>query len=233
MKHQMIVALVFACASITVFAESKPNTLSDEEKAAGWKLVFDGTTTKGFRGIGSKEFPAKGWVVENGMLVHKAKGGGGDIIISDPYENFEFTWEWKIPAGANSGVKYRVEDKPGGAFGPEYQLIDDAHADAKNGKHVTASLYEMFEPKEKKMKPAGEWNESRLLVNGNHVEHWLNGSKVVEYEFFGDAWNEAYAKSKYAKNPKFARTAKAHIALQDHGDETAFRNMKIRELPAK
>jgi hypothetical protein len=226
--------LLVVCALASVAAENaKPNTLSDEEKAAGWKLVFDGTTANGFRAIGKKIFPDKGWVVEDGTLKHQAKGGGGDIVINDPYENFEFSWEWKIPAGANSGVKYRVEDKPGSAFGPEFQLIDDAHADAKNRLHVTASLYEMFEPKEKKMKPAGEWNESRLLIQGNHVEHWLNGAKVVEYEFFNDAWNEAFAKSKYVKNPTFARTTKAYIALQDHGDETAFRSMKIRELPAK
>jgi hypothetical protein len=232
MKH-LICVLILALVTFSALAESTPNTLTDPEKAAGWKLVFDGKTTNGFRAIGKKEFPAKGWVVEDGTLKHVAKGGGGDIIISDPYENFELSWEWKIPAGANSGIKYRVEDKPGGAFGPEFQLIDDAHADAKNALHVTASLYEMFGPKEKKMKPAGEWNESRLLIQGNHVEHWLNGAKVVEYEFFNEAWDAAFAKSKYAKNPKFARTAKAYIALQDHGDEIAFRSMKIRELPAK
>lgn len=226
--------LFMAVLAAAVFAESKPNELNAEEKAAGWKLLFDGASTSGFRGIGSKEFPAKGWVVEDGCLKHQAKGGGGDIVISDPYENFELAWDWKIPAGANSGLKYRVEDKPGGAFGPEYQLIDDSkYTTPKDLKHASGALYEMFVPSEKKAKPTGEWNTSRLLVQGNHVEHWLNGTKVVEYEFFNDAWDKAFAVSKYAKNPKFARTAKAYIALQDHGDEICFRNIKIRELPVK
>jgi hypothetical protein len=231
MKTLSILFLVFAL-SVSMAAEtSKANELSPEEKAAGWKLLFDGATINGWRAIGTKEAPKKGWVIADGCLKHEAKGGGGDIVANDPYENYELSWEWKIAPGANSGVKYRVEDKGSSAFGPEYQLIDDEkHSDAKNLKHSTGALYEMFEPKEKKAKPAGEFNHSRLIVNGAHVEHWLNGTKVVEFEFFNDDWNKAFATSKYVKNPNFAKNPKSFIALQDHGDEISFRNIKIKEL---
>lgn len=213
---------------------AKPNVLTDDEKKAGYLLLFDGTSTAQWRSMASKEFPKKGWVVEDGCLKHQAKGGGGDIITVEEYENYEFSFEWKIAPGANSGVKYRVVAGGGAAFGPEFQLIDDSkHADAKNGTHTTGSLYDMIPPANKTAKPAGEFNTSRLLVQGDHVEHWVNGTKVVEYDFNSPQWKELYAKSKYAKNPKFAATPKAHIALQDHGDEIAFRNLKIRALPAK
>ncbi|HYG77154.1 MAG TPA: DUF1080 domain-containing protein [Planctomycetota bacterium] len=214
--------------------EAKPNELSEDEKKAGWRLLFDGVSTKGWHAIGKKEFPSKGWSVQDGTLYHKPKGGGGDIVTDEKYENYELELEFKLAPGTNSGLKYRVEDSGGSAFGPEFQISDDTkNADTSNPKHACGSLYDMIVPKNKTMKPVGEWNTAKLVVNGNHCEHWLNGAKVVEYEFFSDEWKKLYAASKYAKNPKYAATAKNHLCLQDHGDEVWYRNIKIRELPAK
>lgn len=231
---------MFARAAVTIlclasFALAQaPNTLTDEEKAAGWKLLFDGKTTEGWRSLGAKTFPEKGWVVEDGAIKHVAKGGGGDIATADGYEHFEFTFEWKVAPGANSGVKYRVADKRGAAFGPEYQVIDDQkHSDAKNEKRRAGSLYDVFTPQGAKPKPVGEWNQSRIVVQGNRLEHWLNGAKVVEAEYGSDAWKSAVEKSKFKGNANFAATAKGHIALQDHGDEVSYRSLKIRQLPPK
>jgi hypothetical protein len=228
-----------ACVAVlclaTLAAAQAPNTLTDEEKAAGWKLLFDGKTTAGWRSLGTTTFPAKGWVVEDGALKHVAKAGGGDIATADAYENFEFTFEWKVAPGANSGVKYRVQDKKGGAFGPEYQVIDDQrHADAKNEKRRAASLYDVFTPQGAKPNAVGEWNQSKIVVQGNRFEHWLNGVKVVETEWGSEAWKAAVEKSKFKPQAAtFAAGPRGHIAIQDHGDEVAYRNLKIRALPAK
>jgi hypothetical protein len=226
-------------AGLVRAADDKPAALTDEEQKAGWKLVFDGVSTKGWRGLGRKEFPAQGWEVADGCLHHKAKGGGGDITLNDPYENFELSIEWKAAKSANSGIKYRVAESPGGtsAFGCEYQILDDEHAaegKSKGGKVSAGSLYELFAPSDKKkVKPTGEFNQTRILVQGDHAEHWLNGEKIVEFEFNSDAWKAAVAQSKFRSSTTFGQTKKGQIALQDHGDEVWYRNVKIRELPAK
>jgi hypothetical protein len=227
MRH--ILALFFL--SIAAFA-AEPNTLTADEQAAGWKLLFDGKSTAGWKGIGKKEFPAKGWVAEGGTLKHIAKGGGGDIVTTDEFENFEFAWEWKIAEGANSGVKYNLPDANKGV-GCEYQLIDDTkHADAKNQTHQTAGLYDLISPAaERKVSPVGEWNASRIVVNGNKVEHWLNGTKTVEFEFGSEALKTLIAKSKYKNAAGFGVKKKGPILLQDHGDAVEFRNLKLRALP--
>lgn len=232
-----VAALVCAWAWQACAGDSKPAALTDDEQKAGWKLIFDGATTNGWRGLGSNTFPAKGWDVVDGCLHHQPKGGGGDITPDQAFGNFELSIEWKIAPGGNSGIKYRVVEAPGksSAFGPEYQALDDdKHADGKKTKNTTASLYDVIAPVEtRKLKPVGEFNQSRIVAQGNHVEHWLNGEKVVEYEYGSDAFKAAQANSKFKTSATWAKPVKGQICLQDHGDEAWFRNIKIRELPAK
>jgi hypothetical protein len=237
LKALSFLLLVCALVSFARAADEKPVALTDEEQKAGWKLLFDGVSTKGWRGLGRAEFPAQGWEVADGCLHHKPKGGGGDITPDQAFENFELSIEFKIAAKGNSGIKYRVAEQTGqtGAFGCEYQVLDDdGMAEGKKGKVSTASLYEVFAPNDaKKLKPAGEFNDARIVVQGEHTEHWLNGAKVVECEVNSDAWKAAVALSKFKGNPKFGTVKKGQICLQDHGDEVWFRSIKIRELPAK
>jgi hypothetical protein len=224
----------------------KANMLTEEEKKKGWKLLFDGKTTNGWRGAGKENFPDKGWVVEDGVLTVLASKGsdsqkGGDIITIDQYDSFELAFDFKLTEGANSGVKYVVfESKPSGsALGLEYQVIDDnKHPDATkgiNGNRTAGSLYDLIPAKDKELKPVGEWNQGRILVQGNHVEHWLNGNKVLEYERGSKEFRDFVAKSKYAApdyntNGRFGEAPKGHILLQEHGDTVSFRNIKIKEL---
>jgi hypothetical protein len=227
---------------------AQTNLLTDLEKNEGWKLLFDGKTTSGWRGAYKESFPDSGWVVQDGVLSVLSSGGaesrhGGDIVTVEEYENFDLTFEFMLTEGANSGVKYFVvehQPKPAGsAFGLEYQVLDDdKHPDAKmgkNGNRTAASLYDLIAAKDKQVNPVGEWNQGRVLVQGNHVEHWLNGKKVVEYERGSQAFRELVAQSKYAapdynKNGRFGEAPKGHILLQDHGDKVSYRNIKIKPL---
>jgi hypothetical protein len=218
-------------------AEPAPNTLSDSEKSAGWKLLFDGKTTKGWHAYKGKDVGDK-WKAMDGALVFNPKDGknGGDIVTDDQYDNFELTIEWKVTKGANSGIMYRVSETKGAPYetGPEYQVLDNAnHSDGKNPKTSAASAYALYAPTKDVTKPIGEWNKTRIVVNGNHVEHWLNGEKVVEYEFGSEDWNKRVAASKFAQMDRFGKESKGHIDLQDHGNEVAFRNIKIKVLGSK
>jgi hypothetical protein len=214
---------------------AEPNTLTDAEKAEGWKLLFDGKTTQGWVGIGKTEFPAKGWAIADGALHLEKGGGGGDIVTREHFENFELTWEWKIGPVGNSGLKYNLPD-PKKGVGFEYQMIDDEnHPDGvRGGKlHQTAALYDLLEPAgDRKANPVGSWNQSRVVLRGNHVEQWLNGAKTVEFELGSDALKAAIAKSKFKSVPNFGVKTKSPILLQDHGDEVSVRNIKIRTSPA-
>ena len=200
------------------------------------RALFDGKTTAGWRGFKKPAFPASGWVVQDGWLKHLPKkgedsAGAGDIITIDTFDNFDLTFEWKISPGGNSGVKYLVTEERSGPIAHEYQVIDDArHPDAKIGPHrATGALYDAIPaPASKPLKPAGEINTSRILVNGNHVEHWLNGVKVVEYELWTPDWERRVRVSKFRDFPSYGRARRGHIGLQDHGDAVAFRNIKIR-----
>ena len=227
-----LIPALLALTTLAAFAADEPNTLTPAEKAAGWKLLFDGKTTAGWVAIGKTAFPEKGWRVDDGAL-HRAEAGGGDIVTSDVYENFELVWDWKLPTGANSGLKYNLPD-PTKPVGFEYQLLDDVnHPDGIRGGrlHQTAGLYDLIEPAaDKKLNPPGEWNTSRIVVKGNHVEHWLNGAKTLEFEFGSEALKAAIAKSKFKGVAHFGEKTKSPILLQEHGDEIWVRSIKARAL---
>ena len=230
-------AFCFVLLLVTLTARaSEPNQLTDAEKQAGWKLLFDGQTTKGWRGYKQAAMPSKGWKVEQGVLVKIGGERGGDIVTDEKFSDFDLSWEWRISPAGNNGLKYLVTEERPSAPGQEYQMIDDArNADAKVGPHrATGSFYDVLPPSEDKpLKPVGEWNLSRVLIQGNHVEHWLNGKKVLEYELGSDALKAAIAKSKFKTAPGFGEKIKCHILLTDHGDECAFRNIKIRALSSR
>ncbi len=218
-----------------------PNVLTKQEEKEGWKLLFDGTTMKGWRGAYMDSLPTKGWVVRDGMLVVESSGGreaafGGDIVTNDEYGNFELKVDFQLTTGANSGIKYFVMEEqprtPGSAKGLEYQLLDDAnHPDAKlgiKGNRTLASLYDLIPATNKRVNPVGEWNHARILVDGKHVEHWLNDAKVLAYERGSKEFLAHKAESKFKDLPGFGEAEKGHILLQDHGNEVHFRNIKIR-----
>jgi hypothetical protein len=225
MKALSIVCAVLATLSIRA---AELNQLTAEEKAAGWKLLFNGKDLNGWRQYGKQTPPGPGWKVEEGILKKVEKGRGGDIITTDKFDDFEFYWEWRLEPKANNGIKYLVSEEKGRAPGHEYQMIDDDKGDAK---HLTASFYDVLPPTVKiSIKPAGQWNSSRVLIKGNHVEHWLNGSKVLEYELGSDEVKAAVARSKFKNATGFGEKIRGHIMLTDHGDEAWFRNLMIREL---
>lgn len=219
------------------------NTISDEESAQGWKLLWDGKTTEGWRGAKLTTFPAKGWAVENGVLkVQKSTGGestnGGDIVTMKKYKNFELSVDFKITPGANSGVKYFVDTElnkgAGSSIGCEFQILDDKlHPDAKlgvKGNRTLGSLYDLIPAPENKPFRNNFFNTARIVVKGNKVEHYLNDVKIIEYERGNQMWNALVNYSKYAVWPDFGLAAEGHILLQDHGDEVWFKNIKIKEL---
>jgi hypothetical protein len=209
------------------------NRLAAESEAGPWKQLFDGKTTAGWREYGKKAFPKAGWVVEDGCLKLSDGGRGGNLVTEAEYEDFEFEWEWRLPAKANNGVKYFVTEKRHSAPGHEYQMVDDSTV--RDSRSKTATFYDVLPLQvESPIKPPGEWNKSRILVRGNHVEHWLNGIKVLEYELGSPEVKAALQKSKFKDEPGFGDKIKGRIMLTDHGDEAWFRNLRIRELqPAK
>ena len=217
----------------TTLPAAQPNTLTAAEQQEGWTLLFDGRTADGWHSFKKTTFPAKGWVIEEGCLKHLDKAGGGDLISEGEFEEFDLTWEWKIAPRANSGLKYFVTDKRASALGHEYQMIDDGPNSARGGLQATASFYEVVPaPAALKLNPPGQWNQSRVLVRGQHVEHWINGAKVVEYELGSDAIKAAVARSKFKGVADFGTRVKGHILLQDHGGEVCFRSIKLRNLAA-
>jgi hypothetical protein len=232
MKFSVSGVLSFALVAGTLlFAADEPNVLTDNERSAGWRLLFDGKTMNGWVAIGKTE-GTPGWKAADGLLKRVSKGG--DIVTKESFLNFEVTWEWNIEKAGNSGLKYNLPD-PQKDIGFEYQLLDDVnHPDGiKGGRlHQTGSLYDLIEPPaDKKLNPPGEWNSSRLLVQGNHVEHWLNGVKTVEFEIGSDDLKARIAKSKYAPVAKFGEKTRSPLLLQDHGAAISFRSIKLRPLP--
>jgi hypothetical protein len=227
-----------------------PNTLSEHEKRAGWRLLWDGKSSAGWRAAKAPGFPQQGWMINDGVLTIQASGGGeaeeyGDIITADQFSNFELKLEFKISEGANSGIKYFVDPElnkgRGSAIGLEYQILDDnRHPDAKMGvagNRTMASLYDLIPAinlsvpgRGKEARGPGQWNQARIVTRGAKVEHWLNGNKVVEYERFTPMFRALVAYSKYREWPNFGEWTQGHILLQDHGDEVSFRSIKIREF---
>ena len=235
------VCICLLAMSDSSMAQQAPNSLTQKEKSEGWKLLFDGKTMHGWRGAYMDSLPTKGWEVRDGMMIVNESGGGeaafgGDIVTIEEYSSFELKVDFKLTEGANSGIKYFVTEQqpktPGSAIGLEYQLLDDAkHPDAKlgiNGNRTLASLYDLMPARDKKANPIGQWNHARILVKGKHVEHWLNGVKVLEYERGGKEFLAHKAESKFKERAGFGEAAKGHILLQDHGNQVFFRNIKIR-----
>ncbi len=219
------------------------NTISEKEAAEGWKLLWDGSSSEGWRGAKLDSFPEKGWSMEEGILkVHKSDGGestnGGDIVTTKPYKNFMLKVDFRITEGANSGIKYFVDTNlnkgQGSAIGCEYQILDDRrHPDAKAGKdgnRTLGSLYDLIPASADKPFRNGFFNTAMVVVEGNHVEHWLNGVKIVEYERNNEEWNQLVQTSKYKDWPNFGNAEEGLLLLQDHGDEVWFQNIKIKEL---
>ncbi len=202
-----------------------------KQRPGQWQVFFE-KNTHDWRGYRQDAFPTKGWVLEDGGLHLLPKSGGGDIITVKKYTDFEFEWDWRIKAKGNNGIKYLVTEERPGAPGPEYQMVDDTSvADAKQ---QTAALYSVFASRANKpLRPPGQWNHSRILVQSNHVEHWLNGVKVLAYELGSPQLKAAVALSKFKAAPGFSEKITGHIMLTDHTEETWFRDVRIRELPPK
>lgn len=215
-------------------AAQQSNTLSEKEKAEGWKLLFDGKSTDAWRGFKRGTFPEKGWEISDGTLHVIHGGGGGDIMTKDQYDDFEFACEWKVPPGGNSGIMYLVTEEDftyPWQTGPEMQILDNkAHNDGKNTKTSAGALYDMIACSQDVSKPAGEWNTALIVKKGDHLEHWLNGVKVVETTMWNDGWKELIAQSKWSKVPSYGKNKKGHIAFQGDHDEVWFRNIKVRPL---
>jgi hypothetical protein len=243
----VLCGIIFCC---TPSVQETQNQLTKQEIKEGWELLFDGKTFNGWRGLGRDTVETNNWKVENGeihkidsrlvpLLPNGEKIIGGDLMTIDTFDNFELTFEWKIKEAGNSGIKYNVSEEltngwgsKHSALGFEYQILDDGHEMYNELKphQLTGALYEMNAPENVQLNTIGEYNQSRILLNGNHGEHWLNGVKVVEYEFATAEFDSLYQLSKFAKYPGFEKKRKGHIVITNHTDESWYRNIKIRRI---
>jgi len=240
------ITLVAAICSMSVVSCNNPvagdNQLTQKEKEEGWQLLFDGETMNGWRRIYTDSPPIQGWHVTDGCLViednqARESANGGDLITIKEYDNFDFSFDFKLTPSANSGIKYFVDESIGDpdsgyGFGPEYQIIDDG-AGFRNlpvgGK--LAGLYELIEvPDTKKVNPIGEWNTGRIVSRNNHVEHWLNEELLITYVLGSDEFKALVQKSKFKDKEGYAAQAKGYILIQDHGSSVSYKNLKVREL---
>jgi hypothetical protein len=228
MTKPLIAALLILNVCAGIANAHTTNSLTAHEKNDGWKMLFDGVTLQGWRGLNS-ELPGNGWKVSQGELA--VAGNGGDLVTVDEFGDFELRLEWKIAKGGNSGIMYRVALNEPTAFetGPEYQLLDD-HNTRESAAHLCGALYDMVPPAKDYTRPFGAWNEAHIVVRGWKIEHWLNGEKIVDLDLASPEGRKLIASSKFGTMPRFATLLRGHIALQDHGDPVSFRRIMIREL---
>jgi len=225
-----LAAGLLVCGGVIMAERQGKPALTPEERKAGWKLLFDGESLAGWRGFKSPT-PGAGWQAVDGVLYRAA--AGGDLLTVEEFGDFELSLEWKLAAGGNSGIFFHVIKEGDEAWwsGPEVQVLDNAvHRDGKNPLTAAGSNYAVHAPIRDVTKPIGEWNHVRLVVKGPHVEHWLNGVKIVEYELWGPDWQARVKASKFDKIPLYGKAKRGHIALQDHGDPVWYRNIKVRPL---
>jgi hypothetical protein len=233
MKKSLIFPL-FALSAVLGLAPaalaSDDNLLSDSERSAGWRLLFDGHSLAGWRSLSSAE-PGAGWKVTNGAIVRNASSG--DLVSVDEFGDFELSIDWKVEEGTNSGILYRVALGEAQTYytGPEYQLLDNIKGgDRFDPKHLAGALYDLVAPPKDFTKPVGSWNHTRIIVRGWHIEHWLNGEKIVDVDLSSPEGQALKRHSKFNAMPHFAAYARGHVALQDHDNMVSFRNIKIRDL---
>ncbi|HEY0241499.1 MAG TPA: DUF1080 domain-containing protein [Gemmatimonadaceae bacterium] len=208
----------------------KPSTTAEQQNE--WRSLFDGKTTSGWRSY-RKESVGPGWTAVNGVLTRSGEGAG-DIITTERFANFELALDWRVSEGGNSGIFYRATEDNDYIWqsAPEMQVLDDAkHSDGKSPLTSAGSNFALYPAPRGVVRPAGEWNSARLVVNGNHVEHWLNGQKLLEYELGSAEWADRVAKSKFSTMPNYGKASEGHIGLQDHGDLVEFRDIRIKVLP--
>ncbi|HSR53140.1 MAG TPA: DUF1080 domain-containing protein [Acidobacteriota bacterium] len=239
---RQIIATGAALASLMLLAggglfglpfQSGVNSLTAEEKEEGWRLLFDGESFEGWRGFKSQEVP-QAWKVEEGSLAYvPGQDDRGDIMTQEEFQNFELRLQWKISPGGNSGIFFHVSPDADWSWetGPEMQVLDNAgHADGAKPETSAGSNYALHAPSSDVTRPVGEWNQVRLMVDGPHVEHWLNGVKIVEYELWSEDWKQRVQASKFKDMKGYGKARRGHIVLQDHGDKVWFRDIKIRVL---
>jgi len=208
------------------------NILTAAERRDGWRLLFDGKSLEGWRRYDADSVPT-GWQAIDGALTRAARNAG-DIITRESFRNFDLMVDWKITPNGNSGIFYRAALGSGAIYfsAPEFQILDDTgHADGKSPLTSAGSVYGLYPAVPGTARPVGEWNTARILVRGNHVEHWLNGKHIASYELGSPEWKQKVAASKFAQWPEYGQAAEGHIGVQDHGNRVAFRNIKVRVLP--
>jgi len=226
----LALAALMAGGAVVMTQAQAPGGLTAEERKAGWKLLFDGKSLNGWQGFKTPA-PGAGWKAVDGVLSREA--AGGDILTVEEFGDFELSLEWKLAKGGNSGIFFHVIKDGEQAWwsGPEFQVLDNAvHRDGKDPITSAGSNYAVHPPARDVTKPIGEWNAVRLLVKGPHVEHWMNGVKLLEYELWSPDWEARVKASKFGKIPMYGRSKRGHIALQDHGDPVWYRNIKVRSL---
>jgi hypothetical protein len=240
LRNILLATMLGLCSASVSVAEDHPqNTLTEAEQKEGFKLLFDGKSTDGWRGYKMDHMPP-GWKVIDGILTRvaggeggKGAGGGDDIVTEDEYANFELRLQWRVGRGVNSGILYHVVEEAVTSWheAPEMQVLDNIGWGESETRHHAGALYDLYAPAKDVTHPAGEWNEVRLVVDGNHIEHWLNGEKLVECELWSEDFNERLANSKFRDMPTYAKAAKGHICLQDHSGNIEYRNVRLRQLP--